>query len=284
MRATADVVVVGGGIIGCAVAAELARAGAEVVALEQGGIASAASGRNHGLIFYPQNPVTAPLYSVSLEIYREMAEASEIDVGLDQRPRGFVIVVAEEQEWAAAQAEAEASAGGEVEIERLDSDALMAAEPNLAPGHLGGYFIGDGYRLDPAALTLVLALEARRAGAEIVTHCEVKQVLVSKGRVRGIASDLGVVSTEVVVDAAGPWAPKLARSAGADLPIAGARGWLLLTRAIDPITNHLVESSGWHLPAGEAGPGEVILGSYAEGRPSPPDVGLIVQQNRSGHV
>ncbi|MGH2704630.1 MAG: NAD(P)/FAD-dependent oxidoreductase [Actinomycetota bacterium] len=285
MRPGADVIVVGGGIIGCATAAELARGGAEVLLLERAEIASAASGRNHGLLFYPLDEITAPLYRASHEIYRELAAEGPIDFALDELPRGFVIAVASEEQWPAAKREATACAAGNVRVERLDADSLREAEPALAEGHLGAYWIDDGYRLDPAALTLAFALEASRAGAEVVTHCDVKQVLVEAGRVTGVASDRGIVSARVVVDAAGPWAPRLARSFGADLPLTGARGWLLLTRALPPLTNHLIESSGWHLTAGEAGPPPVTVGRYARGElPPAPDIGLLVQQNRSGHV
>lgn len=284
MRSTADIIVIGGGIIGCAAAAELARREADVVLLERAEIASAASGRNHGLIFYPQNPVLDGLYRASHEMYRELAEASALDVSLDDRPFGIVLVVAEEAQWPAAVAEAEAIAAGGVRVEQLDGPALREAEPSLAVGHLGGYLIDDGYRLDPAALTLAAALEARRAGAEVWTHTDVKQVIVRDGRVAGVATDRGVVETRIVVDAAGPWAPRLARSAGADLPITGARGWLLLTRAVDRLANHLIESSGWHLTAGDPGPPDVTVEEYAKGEVPAPDVGLLVQQNRTGHV
>lgn len=276
---------VGGGIIGCSTALELARAGADVFLIERSEIASAASGRNHGLIFYPQDETADPLYRKSHEIYLEISRSSEIDIGLDEAPCGFIIAVAEEDQWAGAEAEAKASEAGGARIERLDAWQLAEAEPSVAEGHLGGYFIDDGYRLDPAALTLAIALQARREGAEILTHTDVKQVLTKSGRVHGVATDDGVVETAVVVDAAGPWAPKLARSAGADLRIIGARGWLLLTAAVPPLVNHLVESPGWHLTAGDPGPAQVSVGGYARMElPAAPDIGLIVQQNRSGHV
>lgn len=285
MTERVDAIVVGGGIIGCSVALELAREGASVLLIERAEIASAASGRNHGLIFYPQSEIADPLYRRSHQTYDEIASISEIDISLDKGPRGFVIAVASEDQWGAAESEAKASEAGGVEIEKLDESRLYEAEPNLAPGHLGGYFIDDGYRLDPAALTIAVALEARRAGADIRTHTDVKQVFVKGGRASGVVTDDGLVHSDVVVAAAGPWAPKLARSAGTDLPITGARGWLLLTSAAPPLTNHLVESSGWHLTASDPGPAPVTVGGYARGKaPASPDVGLIVQQNSSGHI
>ncbi|MGH2810903.1 MAG: NAD(P)/FAD-dependent oxidoreductase, partial [Actinomycetota bacterium] len=225
MKHSADVVVIGGGIIGCATAAELAAAGADVVLVERREIAHGASGRNHGLLFYPQNEQTAPLYRRSHEMYRNLQASSEINIAFDEEPKGFIILVAEESQWAPAQLEAEACAAGGVPVEKLDAKDLYEAEPALAPGYLGGWLIVDGYRLDPAALTVALAHRARQIGAEVRTNEDVKQVLVRSGKTAGVVSDLGVISAPTVVDAAGPWAPKVARSAGTDLPITGARGW-----------------------------------------------------------
>ena len=284
MKNRADVVIVGGGIIGCSVAAELASRGADVVLLERNEIAHGASGRNHGLVFYPQDQTTEALYRRSVEIYRELA-LGDIDIAFDTEPRGFIIMVARDSEWEAAEAEAKACAVGNVDIERLEAEDLRRLEPETAPGLLGGWFINDGYRLDPAALTLATALKARRAGAEVITHTDVKQVMVSGARVRGVATDAGSIAAPLVVDAAGPWAPKVARSAGSDVAVTGARGWLLLTESISPITNHLLESSGWHLTAGDPGPQVVTVEGYARGElPAAPDIGLLIQQNRSGHV
>lgn len=285
MRTNADVVIVGGGIIGCAVAAELAGSGVDVILCERNELAHGASGRNHGLVFYPQDPISDPLYRESLAMYREMGQSQKVNISLDDKPRGFVILVETEEEWIAAEAEAKACEVGGVRVERFDAGQLRREEPNVGPQMLGGWFIDDGYRLDPAALTLAFGLMARDRGADVRTHIDVKQVILKGDRVTGVATDQGLISAPVVVDAAGHWAPKLARTVGADLAITGARGWLLLTRAIPPIANHLLESSGWHLSAGDPGPTEVTVGGYASGElPSAPDIGLLIQQNATGHV
>lgn len=285
MRKSADVIVVGGGIIGCSTARELALAGAEVLLLERSEIAAGASGRNHGLLFYPQDTRTDDLYRMSRTIYSQLDEETSLKLSLDREPRGFIILVTHESEWAAAEAEAKACAVGGVEVSQLSPEELTAQEPNVNRAVLGGWFINDGYRLDPAALTLATALGAREAGAEVETHTDVKQVLVHGDRVTGVATDEGLVTAGIVVDAAGPWAPKLARTVGADLPITGARGWLLLTRAVEPLTNHLIESSGWHLTAGDPGPKTITVEGYGRGEhPAAPDIGMLIQQNATGHI
>lgn len=284
MNAIADAVVVGGGILGCAVAGELARHGAAVTLVERGPIAAGASGRNHGLLFRPEDPVLDPLYRSSLAGYRQLATTTELDLGLDERPVGLLVVVTDEASWPAGEREAASAARGGILVERLDAAGLRSAEPALARGLQGGLLIDDGIRVDPAALTLALAGEARRRGAEIFTYTEVKQILVSGTRVRGVATDAGVIAAPAVVDAAGPWAAKLGRTAAAELPIGGIRGWIVLTGPRPGLMHHVVESAGWHLAAGDPGPLPPTVGELGSAGPARQDVGTLVQQNRGGHV
>jgi sarcosine oxidase subunit beta len=293
MTERADVVVVGGGIIGCGVAAELASRGVSVVLVERSQIGAGASGRNHGLIFRPEEPELDDLARVSLGMYAALADESSIDLSLDRTSPGLVIVAREESDWPAAEREAAAEARAGAAVQRLDEAALREAEPALAPGHPGGFLIDDGFRVDPAALTLAYAERARAAGAQVWTNTEVKQILLGAGAVRGVATDAGVLAAPAVVNAAGPWAAKLVRTAGADcpaVPIGGVRGWLLLTEARPGLMRHLVVTAGWHLAPGAPGPRKVTVGSLADeattgtrgtrGR----QLGSLVQQNRDGHI
>src|ERR1700724_4397398 len=108
MSERADVVVVGGGIIGGGSAAELASRGTSVVLLERSGMGAGASGRNHGLLFRPEDPVLEPLARVSSGMYAALAGESALDLSLDRAPRGLVIVVCEDSDWPAAERGAQA--------------------------------------------------------------------------------------------------------------------------------------------------------------------------------
>lgn len=140
----------------------------------------------------------------------------------------------------------------------------------------------DGYRVDPAALTLAFALKAASNGAEVSTHLSAKQIVIEDGSVRGVASDRGIIECKTVVNAAGPWASKLGMRAGLDIPVSGARGWLMLTRAQPPRCRHLLVSAGWHARSWDTGSRQVALGDYSE--QSAGDTGTLIQQNRSGHI
>lgn len=289
MTQHADVVIVGAGIIGCGIAAELASRGASVILLERSQIGAGASGRNHGLIFRPEDARLTALAAESLAMYSELDGESAIDLSLDRAARGLVIVVGDESQWPAGEREAEAAARTGA-VERLDEAGLRQVEPAIGPGYAGGFLVDDGIRVDPAALTLAYAERARAAGSKIGTNIEVKQILVEDGAVTGVATDGGVVSTRTLVNAAGPWAAKLARTARAELPgvpIGGIRGWLLLTEPCPGLMRHLVVSAGWHASPGDPGPGRLTLDNVGAGGSAVTSrriLGSLIQQNRDGHV
>jgi len=250
----ADVIVVGGGIIGCATALELAGRGARVALFERSELAAGASGRNHGLLLVPLDPELVPMAEASTALYREVADGLALPIHLDDKPVGFLIVADDDQEErAAAAAEAQAAREAGVRIERLDPAGLRSAEPALSADLAEGWLLEDGRRVDPAALTVGLALLARDRGAEVNTHVTVRGLVQKGDAVRGVVTDQGVVEAGAVVVAAGPWSPRMLRSSGVDLPVVGARGWLVHLAPGRPVLRTLVGRAGWHtLPRHEA--------------------------------
>jgi glycine/D-amino acid oxidase-like deaminating enzyme len=223
-----EVAVIGGGIAGCAVAALLAEAGADVTLYDREEIAAGASGRNSGVIQHPMDPALVPLYEGSLELYGSLGHG----FALPAEPAGL-LVVGRDAAALAADREAAAAAFPELAPELLDGAALQAAEPALA-GDLCAYRLHTGRPVPPAAATRAWAARARAAGARLEVGVTAT-VARGDGRVDGVtvakaheraAGDGGAaagrrVPADVVVVAAGPWT-------GAAL---GAPGW----QAVSPL-------------------------------------------------
>src|SRR2546422_4867988 len=116
-----DVIVVGGGIIGCATAFELAQGGARVTLVERGELVAGASGRNHGLLLAPLDPVLVPMAAASTALYERVHSLPDIPLPfhLDPQPIGFLIVAPAEDERAAARGEADAAAACGVEVDLI---------------------------------------------------------------------------------------------------------------------------------------------------------------------
>lgn len=230
-----DVVIVGGGIVGAACAYQLARAGASVTLVERDELAAGASGGNQGWLVEPDDPVNRPLQAPSLALYQEAAARAPLAVWIDRDPPGHLLVGLDGDEGPA-----EAGAA-----RLLERDEVLRLEPALTPRVERGWLEERGRRLDPAALTVALALLAREAGASVRHHLTVRALDVSGDRVRGVVTDDGRVGADAVVVAAGPWSASLLDQGGVRIPVRPARGWIVRLRPAGQLVSRLVERAGW---------------------------------------
>ena len=166
--AAPDVAIIGGGIVGTALAAELAGRGATVVLYERTAIAAGASGRNSGVVWHPTDPVLAALYRESLARYRALPDevgaalpvsAPERRFRLKDEPAG-ILTVGHDADAVRRIAEAVAAANPDIETVFLDATELAALEPSLAPG-LSAARMAIGFPVAPAAATEAFAALAR---------------------------------------------------------------------------------------------------------------------------
>jgi glycine/D-amino acid oxidase-like deaminating enzyme len=279
----ADVVVVGGGIIGCACAYELATAGARVVLAERSELAAGASGRNHGLVVSPLDPVLSPMAEATLQAYLRFTSSGPLPFGMDLEPIGYLVVAPDDpEEQEAARREAEAAQRCRVKVEALDSAGLRELEPALAERIVEGWLFADGRRLQPGLLTVAYTQAATMAGAEIRTNVPVRAFRVEGDTVRGVVTDDGDIAADTVVLAAGPWTPPLARSVGVSLPMTGARGWIVSVAPERLPIGRLVARAGWHAPP-DADPAPPLTAGDLAGDTTPKGlIGTMLQPNADG--
>lgn len=210
----ADVVVVGGGIVGTAAAAFLAEAGAGVVLVEREGIASAASGANSGLIQHPFDPILAALYRQTVELYRELSDVTS-SFQLAAEPAGMLFV-SDDEATVRQQAAVIADDFPELQTDVAGGAALRQLEPAVAPD-LWACRVDIGYPVAPAASTYAYATLAESCGATIrqgrPATLEFRGDSVVGVRVGGQLLAAGAVLvaagpwTSGVVDPTGRWAP-----------------------------------------------------------------------------
>jgi glycine/D-amino acid oxidase-like deaminating enzyme len=213
---SADVAIVGGGIVGTATAAFLAAAGARVSLYERTDIAAGASGRNSGVIQQPHDPVLAALYRESLAAYRALDVTSGGALALDAEPVGLLQVghdLAVAEAIAAAWRETDPTTRPEV----LGGEELRRLEPALA-ADLVACRLRIGYPVAPSAATLAIAADAERAGATVVIGQEARLV-VENGVAVGVEVGSSLRPAGAVVIAAGPWTPALLDPSAAWQPI-----------------------------------------------------------------
>ena len=283
MSKGADVVVVGGGVIGCACAYELASHGAKVVLVERSELAAGASGRNHGLLLSPLDPALVPMAESTLAAYADLTAASTVPVAMDAEPLGYLLVTMDDPaEREAASLEAEAAVACGVKIEHVDRAAVRELEPELDERVIEGWLFHDGRRLQPALLTAAFGQAASAAGAVIRTHLVVRALATHGDRVRGVLTDEGSRPADVVVAAAGPWTPPLLRPLGISMPITGARGWLVNVAPARAPVGRLVSRAGWHAPPDPDGIPPVRAADLIGGSMPRKMIGTMLQPNADG--
>ena len=237
-----DVLVIGGGIIGAACASEFARRGAEVTLVERDELAAHASGRNQGLWILPEDEATVAMAQLSLERYVEVAEQAPLDVQLDPEPIGQILLARDDAERVTARTAVELAEREGVRVDRLDAAALAEAEPAITGEVADAWLVHSGHRLDPGALTVALALDARAHGATVRHHLHARALTRQSDRIVGAVTDDGVIEAATTVIAGGPWSSKLLDPAGVSLPVTGARGWLVRLSAPPVPIRHLVRA------------------------------------------
>jgi glycine/D-amino acid oxidase-like deaminating enzyme len=256
-----DVAVVGGGIVGCSLAALLAEGGASVRLYERDEVAAAASGRNSGSLQHPMDEALTGLHEASLRLYAGLGHGFE----LPAEPAG-VLVVSDDR--AALEADvAELSARfPELATEWLEGVALVEAEPALAPG-LAAYRLATGFPVPPAAAARAWAERARAAGADLRVGAAVDRIEIRDGRVAGVIAGGETEPAGAVVVAAGPWTPPVIDPAGSWRPIAALWGVVADVRMAAPPV-HMLEQAGVEELTSPAGAGGWIFSAVTLNRVS----------------
>ena len=232
-----EIVVIGGGIAGCTIAFELARAGARVRLLERRHLAHGASGRNLGLLLNDLSADAVAMMREALESYRELA-AGGLDFELRQVP--YLLLPTTAEQAAAVGGLADEMRRSGFEADPLPPAALVRELPQLARPLEGALVVRGPWALSAPAATHAFAEAARRAGATVETGVNVSRLAVRAGRVEGVLTDAGIVAADAVVVAAGPWLPDLVGG----VALSTGRGWVLRTGRLDlPLPWVLVDLS-----------------------------------------
>jgi glycine/D-amino acid oxidase-like deaminating enzyme len=221
-----EIVVIGGGIAGCTIAFELARAGVRVRLLERRHLAYGASGRNLGLLLNDLSSDAVAMMREALDSYRELAEEG-LDFDLRQVP--YLLLPTTAEQAAAVSGVADEMRKSGFDCEPLPPAALVRELPQLARPLEGVLVVRGPWALSAPAATHAFAEAARRAGATIETGLNVSRLVVRAGRVEGVLTDAGILAADAVVVAAGPWLPDLIEG----VALSTGRGWVLRTGRLD---------------------------------------------------
>ena len=234
----AEIVIVGGGIIGCSVAYHLTKFGKkDVVLLERKKLTSGTTWHAAGLVrgmLYSKNLTRLARYSIDL--YTRLEAETGQATGLKQN--GSISIATNAERWDEIRRGASMARAFGVEVEEISPRKAQDMWPLLNIEDLTGavFFPKDG-QTNPADTTMALAKGARMGGAKIVEGCKVVGISVRDGRVTGVRTEDGDIRADIVVNCAGMWAREVGLMAGVGVPLHAAEHFYVVTEPMDVPAN-----------------------------------------------
>jgi glycine oxidase len=264
-----DVIIIGGGVMGCSTALALAKRGIATSVLERSVPGAEASSAAAGILgaqveSHADGPM-ARLCLASRALYADWAADIQAQTGIDVgfRACGVLKAALTEAELARAEREVAWQAAAGLPVEQLDGAAARAIEPALTPEAVGAVrFAGDA-RIDPPLLLRALRVAAERAGARFQSGALVRRVAIDDGRARGVTLEDGsTLAAESVVIAAGSWSALVEGSSLAPGSVRPARGQIVELQATVPPLRSAVFGPDCYLSPRDDG--RVLVGSTLE--------------------
>ncbi len=241
------IVVVGGGVLGTALAWRLAEAGFQVDLLERHDLGGGASGGNLSQISIVDRLEDwhIAITLKTLEMYGWLKE----EKGMDYQVSGGMTVLRNPVEMQAAEKAAAALAHYQIPGQVMtDWKEISKIEPELCPeAAMGVLYCAHEGKVDAFATTLLFARLAQEAGAQLHTHTPVEGFVLQGGCIQEVRTPKGNFAADVVINAAGPWSPRVAALAGQALPIHWHRGTALVSRPMPPVVHCTLVGGGFLL-------------------------------------
>ncbi len=263
-----DVAIIGGGIMGSAVALRLAQRGVPVTVIERGIPGAEASSAAAGILG-PQMEAEGPgpLLELGLQsralyptLAAELRELTGIDVGYDRS--GVLSVAFDEAGEAALQARREWQVARGLRVEPLSGEEARKLEPAIGSSVRAALAFPDDAQVVARDLVRAFSQAAAAAGARFTTGRYVRRVRIEKGRATGVELDGETLSAGAVVVAAGSWSGLVEGAGLSPAAVRPARGQLVSIETRPPLFRHVVTAPGGYLVPRRDG--TVVAGSTVE--------------------
>jgi glycine/D-amino acid oxidase-like deaminating enzyme len=228
----ADVVIIGGGIIGTSTALFLAQRGVSVALCEKGHIAGEQSSRNWGWCRkMVRDPRELPLVIESLRLWEGMNRLVEAETGF--RTCGIMYLGDTEADLAELETWLDHAREYQLDTQIIDGAEVARRLPGAAKSWAGALYTPSDGRAEPQQAAPAIAAAARRHGAAILTGCAVRGVESAGGRVSGVVTEKGRIACGSVVLAGGAWSRLFCGSLGVELPQLKVLASVMRTEKLD---------------------------------------------------
>ncbi|HEY73833.1 MAG TPA: FAD-dependent oxidoreductase [Thermoflexia bacterium] len=237
----AQVVIIGGGVIGCSVAYHLTKLGwRDVVLLERKDLTCGTTWHAAGLVESSMfdSAVKNDMAKYTQELYQKLGEETGQDTGF--RRVGYLELASSKEYLEGFRRAADFGRYYGHVIEELSPSEIKKMWPLLKTDDLlAGFYCPDDARVNPVDVTMALAKGARMGGARIFEDTKVTGIKQKNGRVTGVVTEKGEIEAEYVVNCGGMWAREVGQMAGVHVPLHAAEHYYLITEPIDGIHRDL---------------------------------------------
>ncbi|WAP66912.1 FAD-dependent oxidoreductase [Jiella pelagia] len=277
----AEIVVIGGGVVGACLALEFARAGKDVLVVERDDVNLQASGANAGSLHVQLlsfdfgkkaeaggGPAadTLPLGPYAVKLWQEIAEACGGDFEI--RVTGGLMVAETEAGMAFLKAKAEVERRHGIKAEILGRSELRDLAPGLSEDLIGAEYVAEEGKINPLTATYRTFEAAKAAGARSLRGTNVTAIE-RNGAAWTITTSRGTIRAGTVINAAGPWAREIGAMVGLDVPVYSAPLQMITTERAPALVGQLVAHADRHLSLKQLSTGGILIGGawparYAE--------------------
>jgi len=233
---TADVVVIGAGIVGAACARALSRAGRHVVVLDRGPAVSAttASGEGNILVSDKAPGPELELARLARGLWDRLVEEVADELGptfpsMEFESKGGLVVATTAKSAAPLCEFAGTQRAAGVQANEVTLSEALRLEPWLSPAVTSAVHYPEDAQVQPVVAAEAMLESARRSGAKVLTHAAVRAAIIVGSRIVGVETANGDIHAGVVLNASGPWAHQVSSALGAPIDVRPRRGVVLVT-------------------------------------------------------
>ncbi|MEB9737976.1 FAD-dependent oxidoreductase [Bacillus cereus] len=223
-----DVLIIGGGIIGCSIAYYTSKYGRDVTIIEKGEFVSGTSSRCDGnILAIDKDPgFDSQMSLVSQKLVTDLSE--ELEHSFEYRAPGSILVCESDEEMEAAQQWVNRQKEAGLPFRMLDRKDIREESPFFADDLLGGLECATDSTVNPYLLAFSLLSEAQKFGAKAFKQTEVKSMEIETDGSFVVETTNGTFTAQQVVNAAGVWAPKIGQMLNINIPIEPRKGHIIV--------------------------------------------------------
>jgi glycine/D-amino acid oxidase-like deaminating enzyme len=231
----AEVVIVGGGVIGTVTAYVLAKAGLQVLVIEQKEIGSGTTSKAAAaaLLQTKTSPKKLALANRSLDLLDDLHE--QLGGSFEYAHTGSLLAATTEDEFQLIKEMNGTLLSLGLAVDLLDAQQARAMMPILGDSVIGATYSPRDAQINPLELVVACAQAAKRYGAVFANHTKLQGIEISGESIQAVQTSAGRVLTGTVINAAGVWASEVARMGGVELSISPLKGELLVTERMPPL-------------------------------------------------